>query len=262
MSRLELKLSQRNGRTAVLDSFFTAPLKIAKPFYHESHTEVMLMCASPGMLDGDRYDIKISLSSGARAAMTAQSYNKIFQSKSSFHPEHSESNETEISQLIDGGSFQNIEIRLESGSKFRFSPPPAIPFQRSRFSGRTNVFLEDDSAYLSCDIIACGRSAMGERFAFDSYISRTAVYESGRLVFLDNQRLVPSDADISGIGFFEGYSHAALFYLHGADLPSLPSVSGVEAAMSRAERGICIRAFALSADALSSFASLIPFFSS
>lgn len=65
MSRLFICAENMNGRTVIADSFFSSPIKIAKPFYYSDHTEIMMMTASAGMLDGDDYDIEINVKENA-----------------------------------------------------------------------------------------------------------------------------------------------------------------------------------------------------
>ena len=78
MSRLYICAENKNGRTVITDSFFSSPIKIAKPFYYPDHTEIMMMTASAGMLDGDIYEIEIIVKENASLKFTGQSFTKIF----------------------------------------------------------------------------------------------------------------------------------------------------------------------------------------
>lgn len=238
MSKLLIRTGSVGGRTVVTDSEFTAPIKIAKPFYREDHTEVMMMAASAGLLDGDRYDIRIHVGEKCALSFTGQSYTKLFQAERE-------------------GVRQEVSIRVESGGKFLYMPCPVIPFAGSKYAAKTQIRLAPDSRFAMCDILSCGRGAMNEKFLFDSYRSRTAVYVGGRLVFLDNVWLRPEKADLSGIGFFEGRTHAGMVYIYGIDVGELPEMPGVEAAVTRAAEGVCIRMAADSADEIVRFAQCI-----
>lgn len=229
MSRLYIRTGLSGGRTVISDSEFTAPLKIAKPFYHDSFTEVMLMTASAGILEGDSYDIEIYVSKGTALKFTGQSYTKLFKADKN-------------------GASQHVRIFVESGGKLIYRPCPIIPFGQSIFECNTEIYTEHDSVFAMCDILSCGRAAMNERFEFTSYRSRTAVYVDGKIKFLDNVRLIPKEADLLGIGFFEGHTHMGMIYVCGSE-PSVPAeYADMEAASSKAESGICIRAASDSAD--------------
>ncbi|MGN0638397.1 MAG: urease accessory protein UreD [Huintestinicola sp.] len=233
MSILKLTAEYKNGRTVISDSKFTAPLKIALPFYREDHTEVMMMAASAGILEGDHYDIEITVKENASLKFTGQSYTKIFKAENQ-------------------GASQNVKITVENGGTLIYAPCPVIPFGGSIFDSRANVYLCKDSRLAMTDILASGRTAMKEELAFKSFRSRTAVYIDGKPVYLDNRRLVPEEMPLRGIGFFEGYTHAASAYFYGADKQALEAaLSGYtygEAALSAAAAGISVRAAGNGAD--------------
>ncbi|MGN0600886.1 MAG: urease accessory protein UreD [Oscillospiraceae bacterium] len=228
MSILKLTAENRNGRTVITYTEFTAPLKIANPFYRDGYTEVMMMAASAGILEGDAYDIEITVKKNANLKFTVQSYSKIFKADSR-------------------GASQRVKISVESGGRLVYMPSPVIPFGGSIFDARTEVRLQKDSSFVMTDILSCGRTAMKERFEFTSYRSRTAVYVEDKLCFLDNQRFVPSETTLSGIGFFEGCSHIGMMYVYGKE-PTIPECERIEFALTKASRGTCIRAVADSAD--------------
>ncbi len=229
MSRLYIKAKNSGGRTVISECDFTSPLKIAKPFYRDDCTEVMMMTASAGMLEGDLYNIGIDISENASLKFTGQSYTKLFKSDKT-------------------GSAQIVCINVERGGQLFYFPRPVIPFAGSVYSSETEIHLDAGSRFAMCDIISSGRTAMNERFLFIEYRSRTSVYVDGKLVFLDNLRLAPSEINLSGIGFFENYSHMGMMYTYGHGEPFIPESAGIETAISKANEGFCIRAAADSAD--------------
>lgn len=231
MSSLYIKAENRGGRTVISDCKFTSPLKIAKPFYGDDRTEIMMMTASAGMLEGDIYDISINVSENASLKFTGQSYTKLFKSDKN-------------------GSAQKVGINVEKGGRLLYFPSPMIPFAESAYSAETEIHLDGSSCFAMCDIISCGRTAMNEKFLFKEYRSRTLVYVDGKPVFLDNVRLLPSEINLSGIGFFENYSHIGMVYAYGHNIPDLPKISEFEAAVTKASEGFCIRAAANSADTI------------
>lgn len=222
MSQLYLKTTNLNHKTVISDSYYTAPLKIAKPFYNEKYTEVMLMCASAGMLDGDVYDMEFDILDHTNLMLTSQSYTKLFRSNHL-------------------GMKQTTKIEVGEKASFCYFPSPVIPFEGSRFHGKTDVYLKESSKFFMCEVFACGRVGMKERFAFDEYISRTVVYLGGEPVFLDNTRLFPKELVLEDVGFFEGYSHMGFIYFYGNDPEELPFSESLEVGISAAQAGICVR---------------------
>lgn len=233
MSILKITAEYRNGRTVISDSEFTAPLKIALPFYRKNHTEIMMMTASAGILEGDCYDIEITVKENAFLKFTGQSYTKVFKADKL-------------------GAVQNVRITVEQGGTLIYSPYPLIPFGGSIFNVRTEAHIRSCSRFAMTDILASGRVAMNEEFAFKSFRSRAAVYIDDKLSYLDNRRLVPEEAELCGAGFFEGYTHSGSAYFYGADKHSLEEAlsgySSGEAALSNAAAGISVRAAGNGAD--------------
>lgn len=221
MSRLYLRAERQGERTVITESSFTSPLKIAVPFYRGDFTEVMMMSASAGMLEGDDYDIRIHVCEGAALKFTGQSFDKIF-------------------KCSEGGRIiRKVKINVESGGKLIYLQQPAIPFAGSRFFGETDVRLRSGSVFVIQDVLSCGRAAMNEKFGFREYRSRLSVKKEGKLVFLDNIRLSPEEINLSGTGFYEGYTHSGIMYIHGTEVPDIPE--NVNGAVTSAAAGKCVR---------------------
>ncbi len=238
MSELYIKTEYDENQTVISDSFFTSPCKVAKPFKRGSGIEIMVMMASAGMLDGDRYNIRYDIGGGCAVKITGQSYTKLFKC------EHDKIK-------------QDTSIYVGDGAALYYAPCPIVPFGGSVFEANTSIYLEESSKLVLCDILSCGRSAMGERLEFTSYKSKIKVYSRNKLVFMDHTRLVPSEHDLFGTGFFEGRTHAGLEYIRGAQTENIPELDGVEAAVTRAAEGICVRALSDSADDISRLFEII-----
>jgi len=236
LSELSISAVYQNGKTIMSDCFFTSPFKVAKPFYRDNgYTEIMVMCASPGILAGDNYDIRLDLSDNTKTIISEQSYRKLYNTG-------------------DGFSQQNTRIQAGENAALYYVPYPVVPFAGSRFHSRTEINLRSSSKLIFGEIFTCGRDGMGERFAFSEFSSRTAVSVDGKPVFLDSSRLLGGEADFSGTGFFEGYSCQGVFFLYGFEEFSLPECEGIEAAVSKSSGSFTIRALAGSANSLYRFA--------
>jgi urease accessory protein len=236
LSELSVSTAYKNGKTVMSDCFFTSPFKVAKPFYRDNgYTEIMVMCASPGILAGDKYNLQFNLSDNTKTIISEQSYKKLYNTGDDFSQQHT-------------------HIQAGENATLYYVPYPVIPFAGSRFRSRTDIFLRSCSKLIFGEIFTCGRDGMGERFAFSEFCSRTAVYIDEKSVFLDNSRLLGGEADFSGLGFLEGYSCQGVFFLYGFDSISLPEREGIQAAISRSSAGFTVRALGDSANSLYRFA--------
>jgi urease accessory protein len=191
-SCLYLKTEALNGKTYLKDLYFTAPLKIAKPFYEDTDDlmSIMVMTASAGVMEGDSYRIDAKLGKGSRVILGSQSYQKIHRMK-------------------DGHADQHSFFVLEEGAFLDYAPRPTIPFNGSCFYTTTECRMAEGSAFLYSEILAGGRVKSGETFQFKEYRSGTSIYYGKELIFLENQFLCPKEQSLAGIGFFEGYTHQA-----------------------------------------------------
>lgn len=182
----------KDDRTILKDISYTAPYKIAHPFYRKSGiTEVMLMSASAGIMAGDRQEFSFRIGAKTKAALTSQSFEKIHRMES-------------------GNAKRTTNIIIESNAYFDYNPLPVLPFAGSAFESKTTVLLADStSRFVMQEITSCGRKAMGEVFAFRYYYALTEVRQGARLIYRDNTRFRPGEFDMAGIGMFEGFSHQA-----------------------------------------------------
>lgn len=199
-SRLLLDVACENGRSFLQDSSFTAPFKVMKPFYGDDLMQIMVLSVSAGLMAGDDQAIDIRLGAGARARIGSQAAEKV----------HAMPPELRASR--------RIAVHLAQNSSLVYTPLPVIPFADSAFAGTIAFDLEDATASLVyCDIIAAGRVAGGECFAFREYRNRATVRQAGRLVYADNVVFLPLEHRLEGLTLFEGFTHTGTMLLvnHG-----------------------------------------------
>ncbi|MCP1102259.1 urease accessory protein [Aequitasia blattaphilus] len=230
MGKLRIEAHVHNGRTVITDCFFTAPFKIVKPYYDKNRAEVMIMQASAGILEGDKYEVEIVVKSGASLMVTGQSYTKLF-------------------KMDSGYATQNVKITVESGASLFYLPCPIIPFGGSSFVSENEIHLQKGSEFIMQDILACGRKGMGEEFKFRKYHSRVVVYENERLIFVDNTRLIPKEYEYHKMGYFEGCSHQGVAYFYGRkQIKSINKSESITAAITNLRKGQILRILSDSGD--------------
>lgn len=243
-SILSVKTGLANHRTIIEDAYFTAPFKIVRPFYdHENNVaEIMVMCASAGVMEGDSYTVTMDIGNGSAAALLGQSYTKIHGMNS-------------------GHAVQKNYFTVGENAFFDYNPKPSIPFAGSDFTSATVCHLKKGSRYVYSEILACGREKSGEKFSFRRYASQNRVYYCGRLIFLDNQLLKPDLQEVDGMGYFENYTHQAtlVYFCDSMDCPAtverlwriLEQFGDIEAGISNTyQYGIAVKILACRSDYL------------
>lgn len=191
-SKLNITTNSRNGKTFIEDVYFTAPLKITRPFYErDGALKIITIAVSAGIMEGDEQEINIKALEGSNTLITSQSYEKIHKMK-----------EEEAKR--------NTNIFISKNALLKYLPLPTIPFANSAFSSKTNVELEDDtSKFIISEIISCGRYARGEIFEYKYFKSLLNVRKMGKLLYRDNTFFSPKDFCVDGIGMLEGHTHLA-----------------------------------------------------
>lgn len=196
-SRIHIEAFHENGRTYLGDSFHNAPYKVI-PYGSKNlhnHLEMIIMSASPGMLEGDELSIDIQVKEKAQLRLYTQSFNKV-------HP------------MKDIGAEQHTTVKLGEESIFHYIPHPVTPYFDSIFKTVNEIQMPKNSTLIWGDIIASGRVGRGESFQFKRLHSLTKVKVEKKLVLYDNQLLSPKEQPISSLLFYEGYTHqATLIYV-------------------------------------------------
>ena len=194
-SVLRLATRYDGQKTVVDEAYFTSPLKVLPPVYVKNHTaQIFVLAASAGILAGDTQQFFIRIGENSQVELTSQSYEKI-------HP------------MPAGRASRDGAVVVEKNAFLKYNPLPVIPFAGSSFESKMTFRLQDKSAKLIfIDIMACGRAARQERFAYRSYRSLVEIYTADQLVFRDNACYSPG-MEMEKMGLFEGYSHFAAMVL-------------------------------------------------
>lgn len=220
MNKLSLISGYKNGRTWQKDSYCTRPFKLANVgiYKQDPALYLMVMSSSPGILDGDHYDIDIRTESHSRLQLQSQSYQRLFNMRN--------------------GAQQQQRIYMEAQSVFSYVQHPLVPHENAIFKSHTVAHLEDDCQFTFGEIITCGRKHSGEVFRFSKLHNITEIYHRGKLIIKDNLLLQPQLLPMQAIGQMEGYTHqATLLYVHtgAADMDTWVSELRL---MLEAEQGI------------------------
>ena len=196
IARLNIQAAVKNSRTYLKNSFCTTPFKIANiTADRKAHLlELMLMSSSPGILDGDQYQIQIDLGEESALKLSTQSYQRLFNMKES--------------------AAQYLQVNLAPGSSFYYLPHPAVPHKQSSFSANNKFYVSERCNLLTGEILTCGRKSNGEIFLFSKYHSVTEIFLDNKLIIKENLLIQPATINMNAIGQLEGFTHqASLIYL-------------------------------------------------
>ena len=195
---LKLSFAQQNDRTVMTESFFRVPLQVMKPRYDVSGCAcVYLLSPTGGVVQGDDYQIDVTLAADTHVTLTTQAATKVY-------------------AMPRQGATQSMQVRVGKDSIFEYLPDSMILFQDANFSQDISLFLERGAKVALQEIVVPGRLARGETLAFTQYQSRIEASDSDGLLFYDICRLKPKcQPYITGPGVLEGYPCWGSWYLVG-----------------------------------------------
>jgi urease accessory protein len=191
ISELKIVTADRGGRTYLLEGYYTKPFKLADIGAYRSDRDLclMLMTASPGMLNGDDYRISVNVSAGTRLQLQTQAYQRLYSMQT--------------------GARQQMEVLIGQGAVFSYVPHPVVPHTDAMFEGHTRIRLEAGSRLIWGEILTCGRKLNGEVFRFRLFHNLTEVFYKERLILKDNLLLQPDRLNVYAPGQMEGFTHQA-----------------------------------------------------
>ena len=203
---LQLRLHQNRSRTVIQDCYAHVPLRVLRPVYLDDTGTAAIYLLNPcgGVLGGDRYTIHVTLGPQAQAYLTTPSATKLYATPKA-------------------PAYQQILFTLHPGAVLSYLPEQTIPFANADFRQSMTVRLAAGAYAFLGEILAPGRLARQEAFAYRRYHASLCVTNcQDDILLLDHTRLQPLQEDLSGLGLLEEYAYLGTFYALCGDA-ALPS---------------------------------------
>ena len=174
----ELALSPRHGRTRLTHLRTRPPLAVQRALYPDEALPGMayIYLADPtaGLLGNDRRRVSVAAGPGAEAHITTQSAAKVF-------------------TMPDGKASLAVELTAEEGAWLEYRPDPVIPFAGAELEAETAITVSPGAVVLFSEVLAPGRTAMGEVFRYRRLANRLTVRDpQGRLLYREAFELSPA----------------------------------------------------------------------
>ncbi len=185
---LDLAYARRGSVTQVIYNRAQAPLKVQRPFYPEGEAvcHSVILHTAGGMVGSDRLKFNFHLQPEAQALITTTAASKIYRSNG------------QTAQ-------QTMEMQVDAGAILEWLPQETIIFNGAIYRQDIRVELAPGASWLGWEITRFGRSARGERFLQGEWRSNTEIWQQGRPLWLDRQRLFASEETINSPHSLAGY---------------------------------------------------------
>jgi urease accessory protein len=237
-AQLHLAFSTVPGGTQLYCARQDPPWKVVRAFPNEAgESLVHLNNISGGVFGGDHLSLNIKLGGGAAAQITTTGSTRVYRPREM----------TADALLVN-------EIHLGEGALLEYLPDSVIPFRDARFEQRTDIHLQPDATLFWWEIIAPGRLASGESFAYASMRINTRIYSQGKPIYIDRLSLSPRQTKPSSIARFGKYRYLTSFMIcrSGEDASTWIALENIlrQISLERSNANTVWGATALTADGL------------
>jgi urease accessory protein len=196
IGRIQIETIVKENRTVLSKEYFSPPYKLMNITENKTSLPLtlMIMSSSPGILDGDEYQIDIDIKRHSALILKTQSFQRIFDMKS--------------------GAVQKTNIHIEEGGSLSFIPHPTVPHENAKYLAKNEIYLHETSTLIWGEILTCGRKNNNEIFSFTKYHTITNIYLQNKLSIRENLLMEPAIINPNNIGQLEGFTHQAGMILH------------------------------------------------
>lgn len=194
-ARLAIRFEASDGATQLRLDTQEPPWKVVRAFKQAGGGALVhLHNLSGGVLGGDCLSLEIEVGPDAIAQVTSTGATRLYRHRAGTP-----------------GSEQCTLISVAENGLLEYLPDALIPFAASRHVQRTTVTLADRASFFWWEVLAPGRQAMGELFAFESLHVETLVRSHRRPLIIENFVLEPHVRSMQSEARLGSYLHTASF---------------------------------------------------
>jgi urease accessory protein len=157
---------------------------------------VHLHNVSGGLLGGDQLELVVNVAPGACAQVTTTGATRVYRALAEY-----------------GDTVQNNTISVAENGLLEFVPDPLIPFAAARLRQNTSIHLAANAGLFWWDIVAPGREAHGELFAYERIELITKLLALGRWIAAEQVRIEPVKRGLASPERMGQYRYWVTFYI-------------------------------------------------
>ncbi|GCE13606.1 urease accessory protein UreD [Tengunoibacter tsumagoiensis] len=199
LGRLVLSFRQEpdTQRTQLIRTEQQPPLKVVRAFPLPLGGVLLhLHNLSGGVLGGDLLELSLEVQPRADVQVTTTSATRIYRSRPAMPP-----------------AIQRTQIVVREGGRLEYLPDMLIPFAGSRYQQYTTIQLEQNAGLFWWEIIAPGRTAHGELFAYEELTNHFTISALNRPIASEHFQLQPARQRMGSSARLGPYTYSCSFYL-------------------------------------------------
>ncbi|GGJ42332.1 urease accessory protein UreD [Deinococcus roseus] len=197
-SVLRLEFGLKAGRTVLKQQYASGAMKVVRPFEAGEYALLQIASVTPGIHNGDRYELSVSLQEGAKVILLNQSATKLHGKRA-------------------GCALHDIQIQVAGGAHLEYYPGLTIPFMDAHYQQKTRIELAAGAQFGMLESWSAGRLERGEQWEFQSLQSHIQVNLQGKPLYRDAFHLAGHPLE----GLTDQHTLWASGFWHG--LPVLPA---------------------------------------
>lgn len=201
--RARLTVEQIDGASAVTQAYATNPVKLLTPRSRAESVWAFASSFGGGLVAGDETAVELNVGTGAKCFFGTQASTKVYR-----NPETKPCN-------------HRTRADVGADALLVFIPDPVQAFAGSSYLQQQEFSLTRTSGLVLVDWFTAGRTARGERWAFDRVASRNRVVVDGRTVLLDAMDLNSGDADLTAAHQLGRFNCVATIFVLGPMVKSI-----------------------------------------
>lgn len=175
-----LGVSLVHGLSTATTAWARSPLKLLTPRSRGESVWAYTSSFGGGMVAGDRTRLDVTIEAGTRCFLGTQSSTKIYRNPARLPCSH------------------DLNATVGENALLILAPDPVQCFAESSYEQRQRFELHTSASLLLIDWLSGGRTARGERWSFQRYLSRNEIVREGRPVLIDALLLDPADGALDG----------------------------------------------------------------
>lgn len=196
--RLALHFSRNpaHGQTILHVREQQPPLRVIRAFpIQDGAALVHLHNVSGGVLGGDQLQVMVQVGASANVQLTSTGATRIYGRRSG-HP----------------AATQQTSITVEQGGLLEYLPDLLIPFAGAHYHQQTTIDLAEGAGLFYWEVVAPGREARAEIFAYEQLHLHLDIRAAGRPIVLERLQLQPALRPLTSPARLGIYRYFATFY--------------------------------------------------
>ena len=180
------------------------PLRVIRAFPRQGgDVLVHLHNVSGGILGGDQLTIRAELAESTQVQLTSTGATRVYRHRPGY---------ADASQLT--------VLTVGQNALLEYLPDPLIPFAAARFRQQTEISLAEGAGLFYWEVIAPGRVAYNEQFAYDELFVQLAITVAGQPILIERLQLQPALRPLTSAARMGEYPYMGALYICKVGLPA------------------------------------------